>query len=59
MKRRLVSIILLLLISTTSIPFKAYADTDLNINAKSAILMDVNTGAIIYKLNEHDRLAPA
>ncbi len=50
---------LLLLISTTSIPFEAYADTDLNINGKSAILMDVNTGAIIYKLNEHDRLAPA
>ncbi|WP_313756471.1 D-alanyl-D-alanine carboxypeptidase family protein [Tissierella sp.] len=59
MKRRLVSIMLLLLISTTSIPFEAYADTDLNINGKSAILMDVNTGAIIYKLNEHDRLAPA
>ncbi|WP_353095863.1 D-alanyl-D-alanine carboxypeptidase family protein [Tissierella praeacuta] len=59
MRRRLVSIILLLLILITSIPLGAYAETDLKVNAKSAILMDVNTGAIIYKLNENDRLAPA
>lgn len=59
MKRRLVSIILLLIILILSIPLGVYADMDLKINAKSALLMDVNTGAIIYKLNEHDRLAPA
>ncbi len=59
MNRRLVSIILLLLILITSIPVVVNADIDLKVNAKSAILMDVNTGAIIYKLNEHDRLAPA
>lgn len=59
LRRRLVSIILLLLILITSIPLGAYAETDLKVNAKSAILMDVNTGAIIYKLNENDRLAPA
>ncbi|MBU5311073.1 D-alanyl-D-alanine carboxypeptidase [Tissierella carlieri] len=59
MKRRLVSIILLLIILIISIPLGVYADMDLNVNAKSALLMDVNTGAIIYKLNENDRLAPA
>ncbi|CAK7016355.1 D-alanyl-D-alanine carboxypeptidase family protein [uncultured Tissierella sp.] len=59
MRRRLVSIILLLLILIVSIPLGVYADMDLNVNAKSALLMDVNTGAIIYKLNENDRLAPA
>ncbi len=59
MKRRLVSIILLLLILIFSIPLGVYADMDLKVNAKSALLMDVNTGAIIYKLNENDRLAPA
>lgn len=58
MKRRLVSIILLLLIIYT-IPLGVYAEVDLKVNAKSAILMDVNTGAIIYKLNENERLAPA
>jgi len=35
------------------------AETDLKIDAKSALLMDVNTGEIIYSLNEHDRLSPA
>ncbi|MCK9442954.1 MAG: D-alanyl-D-alanine carboxypeptidase [Tissierellaceae bacterium] len=57
MKRRLVSIILVLFVSIIS--FRSFADADLNINAKSAILMDVNTGEIIYNLNEHDRLSPA
>jgi len=57
LKRRLVSIILVLFVSIIS--FRSFADADLNINAKSAILMDVNTGEIIYNLNEHDRLSPA
>lgn len=57
LKRRLVSIILVLFVSIIS--FRSFADADLKINAKSAILMDVNTGEIIYSLNEHDRLSPA
>lgn len=32
---------------------------DLNINSKSALLMDKNTGTILYEKNAHDRLAPA
>lgn len=36
-----------------------YAVEDLKVNAKSAILLDASTGAIIYSLNENDRLAPA
>lgn len=60
MRNRLVSIILLFLI-LTHLPLFSYADVDadLKVNAKAAILMDANTGAIIYKLNEDDRLAPA
>ncbi|MDR7856166.1 D-alanyl-D-alanine carboxypeptidase family protein [Tissierella sp.] len=58
MKRKLLSIILLLLI-IFPISTEAYAVEDLKINAKSALLMDVNTGEIIYSLNENDRLAPA
>lgn len=57
MRKKLVSIILLFFIL---IPLpRVHAFEDLNINAKSAILMDANTGEIIYKLNEHDRLPPA
>lgn len=58
MKKRLLSIILLLLI-VFPISLRVYAVEDLKINAKSAILVDVNTGEIIYKLNENDRLPPA
>jgi len=57
LRKRYVSILLVLFISI--IPFSALAETDLKIDAKSALLMDVNTGEIIYSLNEHDRLSPA
>lgn len=58
LKKRLMSIILLLCI-ILSMPLGAYGAEDLKINAKSALLLDFNTGEIIYKLNENDRLAPA
>lgn len=32
---------------------------NIEINAKSAVLMDANTGTLLYALNENDRLAPA
>lgn len=59
MKKKLISAILLLLILITSIPLEIYAVEDLKINAKSAVLMDINTGAVLYKLNEDEKLAPA
>lgn len=58
MKKRLVSIILLLCI-IVSISFQVYGVEDLKVDAKSALLMDYNTGELIYRLNENDRLAPA
>ena len=58
MKRRLLSIMLLLLI-IFPISGEVSAVEDLKVNAKSALLMDVNTGEIIYSLNDNDRLAPA
>ena len=57
LRRRLTPIIILLLIFTNS--FGVYANPDLKVDAKAALLMDVNTGEIIYKLNEHERMAPA
>ncbi len=32
---------------------------ELGITSKSALLMDYNTGEVIYSLNEHEKLAPA
>lgn len=58
LEKKLVSIILLLFIMVSMVS-GVYGVEDLNINAKSALLMDSNTGSIIYSLNEHDRLAPA
>lgn len=57
LKRKLAPIILILLIFTNFLG--VYANADLKVDAKAAILMEVNTGEIIYKLNEHERLAPA
>lgn len=34
-------------------------DFPVNINAKSAILMDVNTGKVLLEYNSHEKLAPA
>ena len=48
LKKRLMSIILLLCI-ILSMPLGAYGAEDLKINAKSALLLDFNTGEIIYK----------
>ena len=56
--KKLVSIVLLLFIMVSMVS-GVYGVEDLNINAKSALLMDSNTGSIIYSLNEHDRLPPA
>lgn len=59
MNKRLVSIIILLFMLFSFNPLIANAEVDLKVNAKSAVLIDVKTGTIIYKLNENERLAPA
>lgn len=40
------------------LPFRAAA-VDLNVPGKSALLMDVATGTVLYESNSHERLAPA
>ena len=47
-----------LLFSLTVLPVRAQA-VELNVAGKSALLMDVNTGTILYESNAHERLAPA
>lgn len=58
LKKRLMSIIILLCM-ILSMSLEVHGEEDLKVNAKSALLLDFNTGEIIYKLNENDRLAPA
>ncbi|MBQ8545870.1 MAG: D-alanyl-D-alanine carboxypeptidase [Clostridia bacterium] len=63
MKKRVVSFVLVLIfviftMSTiaSSIEIK---ETNLNLNVKSAVLVDAETGTVLYKQNENERLAPA
>lgn len=42
-----------------NLPLKAYADDSLNVNAKSAILIDATTGKILYEKNADVALPPA
>ena len=37
----------------------AFAEPNLDIKAKSALLMDFNTGDILYESNPHEKLPPA
>lgn len=37
----------------------ASADAELDLNARSAILMEKNTGRVLYEQNPHERVAPA
>lgn len=56
--RRIISTILLLIIWFT-IPSIAFAEDELNIQAKSALLMDYHTEEVIYEKNPHEKLPPA
>lgn len=55
-------IVLVLLIFSCIIPTLSYAETadvDLAKNAKAALLLERDTGTILYAKNEHEKLAPA
>ena len=56
MKRMWVVVVIALLVGF--IPMRAEA-VDLNVAGKSALLMDVTTGTILYEHNAHEALAPA
>ena len=56
--RRIISLILSLII-WFSMPVELFAEDKLDIQAKSAILMDYNTGEILYEKNPHDKVPPA
>ena len=56
MKR--ICMILALVIAASLLPLQAGA-VELEVNGKSALLMDVQTGTVLYESNPHERLAPA
>lgn len=51
-----ISLIITIMLSSTNIGF---TEEVFPIDAKAALLMDFNTGEIIYEKNPHERLAPA
>lgn len=58
MNKKFVSIILLFIIGLT-LTANTFAEEELDIKAKSAILMDYYTGEVIYEKNPNDKLPPA
>ena len=56
MKRVTLVLVMLCLFSALPLPCGA---VELNVAGKSALLMDVNTGTVLYESNAHEKLAPA
>ena len=56
--KRTLALLLSLALLAGLLPGRAAA-VDLNLNAKSALLMDVATGTVLYEKESHTRLAPA
>ncbi|OPA81379.1 D-alanyl-D-alanine carboxypeptidase [Paenibacillus selenitireducens] len=71
MRKGLLTWVCILLVSSIAVPWTAYAEPkapatepssavgDLAANAKSAVLMDADTGTVIFEKKSHDRLPPA
>ena len=56
--KRLGAVILALVLLLAVVPVQVRA-VDLNVAGKSALLMDVTTGTVLYESNAHEPLAPA
>ena len=56
MKKVLCMALIALLLASSVLPARA---ADMNLPAKSAVLMDVTTGQLLYEQNAHEALAPA
>ncbi|MGJ7044663.1 D-alanyl-D-alanine carboxypeptidase (penicillin-binding protein 5/6) [Thermoanaerobacterium thermosulfurigenes] len=58
MKKTLLFTLIFVLICSVLLENFAYAD-NFNLKSKSAILMDANTGKVLYEKNSHEELPPA
>ena len=57
--KKTLSFIVTILIVISALSFSAFAENDVKVNAVSAVLMDVETGKVLYSQNEHEKLYPA
>ena len=57
--KKLLCFLVAFTVATFSIVLPVYAADDMNLNCKSALLMDYGTGKVIYEQNPHEKLAPA
>jgi D-alanyl-D-alanine carboxypeptidase (penicillin-binding protein 5/6) len=56
--KRFTGLIAALIFLFTLFPMKAQA-VELDVDGKSALLMDVETGTVLYEKNAHEKLSPA
>ena len=59
MLKRIVSPLVVLMILFSNVSLTAYAEEPLSITAPSALLMDFDTGKVIYEKNSHEKRACA
>ena len=59
--KKIVSFIMAMIIAIIpmNLSFANEENTQLNVSSKSAILMDIGSGQILYEKNDHDKLPPA
>ncbi len=56
---KLLCFLVALTVASFGIIVPVYASDDMNLDCKSALLMDYSTGKVIYEQNPHEKLAPA
>ncbi len=59
LSKKLICFLTIIAVASFGIIIPVYAADDMNLNCKSAVLMDYGTGKIIYEQNPHEKLAPA
>jgi len=63
MKKNCAIVLIILMVLSLVVPISAQEiskpQTQLDLNAKSAVLMDVNTGTLLYEMNKDEKRSPA
>lgn len=59
LSKKLICFFTIIAIASFGIIIPVYAEDDMNLDCKSAVLMDFGTGNIIYEQNSHEKLPPA
>lgn len=59
MKRKLSLVLTMIMIISSFTSFASFANEDMKLTSKSAILIDSNSGTVLYEKNSHEKLPPA